>query len=187
MAPTQEQLDRIKQLRMMKYPKIHGNHSKFLEFKKGFGGSNTMEAEEDSSHWLNVALESYKPPEGVEKPSFKGVNRTELIGKRDESPKFHVRYFEVQPGGYSSFEKHEHEHVVICIKGEGKCIVGQRIWKMSFGDVCYTGPWDHHQFLCPEDEKESFGFFCIVNAVRDKPVLLDEAGLPKEDLPSSCG
>ena len=123
-GPTKEQLERIRMLRMKKYPDIQGNHGKFLEFKKGFSGSNQMGAE-DSSHWMNVALENYKPP-GGDKPNFKGVSRTELIGRRDESPKFHVRYFEVSPGGYSSLEKHEHEHVVICIKGEGRCIVGQR-------------------------------------------------------------
>jgi ribulose-bisphosphate carboxylase large chain len=183
-APTEEQLEAIRMLRLRKYPSVQGNHGKFLEFKQGFSGSNKMGAD-DSSHWMNVALENYKPP-GGDKPNFKGVSRTELIGRRDESPKFHVRYFEVSPGGYSSLEKHEHEHVVICIKGEGKCIVGQRIWEMNFGDVCYTSPWDVHQFSCPEEKKESFGFFCIVNAERDKPVLVDEHGLAST-APSSCG
>ena len=133
--PTSEQLEQIRKLRMLKYPEVHGNHGKFLEFKKGFGGSGVM-GKEDSSHWLNIALENYKPE--IDNPSWKGVNRTELIGRRDESPKFHVRYFEIQPGGHSSLEKHEHEHVVICFKGEGTCRVGSRVWKMSFGDVCYT-------------------------------------------------
>ena len=52
---------------------------------------------EDSSHWLNVALEVYKADAAG---TFKDVNRTELIGKREESPKFHVRYFEIAPGGH---------------------------------------------------------------------------------------
>ena len=87
----------------------------------------------------------------------------------------------------SSLEKHEHEHVVICIKGEGECLVGQRIWKMSFGDLCYTSPWDVHRFSCPENKAESFGFFCVVNATRDKPVLVDPNGVEVAGAPSSCG
>jgi ribulose-bisphosphate carboxylase large chain len=42
-----------------------------------------------------------------------------LSGKRGESQRFHVRYFEIAPGGYSTLEKHEHEHVVIPIRGRG--------------------------------------------------------------------
>jgi len=183
-VPSQEQLEQIRKLRALKYPAVKGNHGKFLEFKKNFSGSGVM-GEDDSSHWLNVALEMYKPEAGNK--SWGGVTRTELIGKRDESTKFHVRYFEVSPGGHSSLEKHEHEHVVICIKGEGKCTVGQRVWDMSFGDICYTSPWDVHQFWCPEDKKETFAFFCIVNAERDKPVLVDPTGLELADMPSSCG
>ena len=47
------------------------------------------------------------------------ILRTELIGKHGESCAFHVRYFEVGPGGYSTLEKHQHEHVVIPIRGRG--------------------------------------------------------------------
>lgn len=47
------------------------------------------------------------------------ILRTELVGKNGESCQFHVRYFEVGPGGYSTLEKHVHEHVVIPIRGRG--------------------------------------------------------------------
>ena len=55
-------------------------------------------------------------------PAFRSVSdilRTELVGKNGESCKFHVRYFEVAPGGYSTLEKHVHEHVVIPLRGKG--------------------------------------------------------------------
>ncbi len=65
-------------------------------------------------------------------------------------------------------------------------MVNQRQWKMRFGDVCYTSPWDVHQFACPEGATEPFGFFCIVNAERDKPVLVDKEGF-ETGLASSCG
>ena len=69
----------------------------------------------------------------------------------------------------------------------GKCVVGTRVWDMKPLDLCYTCPWDVHQFYCPEEEKESFAFFCIVNAVRDRPVLVDPNGQEMAGLAGSCG
>ena len=37
-APSEEQMERIRKLKLMKYPPISGNHGKFFEFKKGFSG-----------------------------------------------------------------------------------------------------------------------------------------------------
>ena len=121
---------------------------------------------------------------GVE--SWKGVSRTELLGRRGESMAFHLRYFEILPGGHSSLEKHEHTHAVIAVKGKGQAEVGSRVWGMKPLDVCYTSPWEVHQFRCPKDAQESFGFFCIVDAVRDKPVLVDPNGR-EVTAASSCG
>lgn len=62
--PTEDQMAAIRKLRALKYPPIDGNHGKFLEFKADFSQSGAAPAaeEEDASHWLNVALENYKPP-----------------------------------------------------------------------------------------------------------------------------
>ncbi|MFQ5630545.1 MAG: RuBisCO large subunit C-terminal-like domain-containing protein, partial [bacterium] len=39
---------------------------------------------------------------------FQGVARQELIGRFGENTSFDLRYFEIEPGGYSSLEKHHH-------------------------------------------------------------------------------
>lgn len=114
--------------------------------------------------WDGVEDEKYK----VEGAGWADVVRRVLVGGRGESTKFHVRYFEISPGGFSSLERHRHEHVVICIKGEGLVRTGKRKRKMGFLDTVYIAPDLVHQLSNPFDAP--FGFFCIVNADRDRPV-----------------
>ena len=122
--------------------------------------------------WAKVPLESYKPPADE---SWRGVSRVELVGKRGESCAQHLRYFEVAPGGYSTFERHQHEHVVVSLCGKGEVQLGSRIFQASPGEVTYTAPGVPHQFRCPEEARHPYGFLCIVNAQRDRPTLVDPA------------
>ncbi|MEM7165450.1 MAG: cupin domain-containing protein [Planctomycetota bacterium] len=139
-------------------PPLDGNHSKVIR-NAGFA-------------WAGVPLENYKDTTDT----WKGITRTELSGKRGESQDFHVRYFEIAPGGYSTLEKHEHEHVVIAMRGRGEVQFGCYIHRVGFGDVVYVAPNDPHQFRNPEDATEPFGFLCIVNAERDRPEPVDGLG-----------
>jgi ribulose-bisphosphate carboxylase large chain len=124
--------------------------------------------------WAGVPLEAYK----ATTETYRGVTRRELVGKRGESPRFHVRYFEVAPGGFSTYEKHVHEHVVIPLRGRGEVVIDGVRHPVGFGDVVYIAPNDAHQ-LQNRAEKggEPFGFLCIVNADRDRPVPLDGLGV----------
>jgi quercetin dioxygenase-like cupin family protein len=117
--------------------------------------------------WSGVADQPYKAGTGA----WSNIIRRVLIGDRGESTKFHVRYFEISPGGASSLEKHRHEHVVICVKGEGFVRTGKVKRKMGFMDTLYICPDTIHQLTNPFEIP--FGFFCIVNARRDKPKVLD--------------
>ena len=62
-------------------------------------------------------------------------------------------------------------------RGEGEAQAGCCIWKVGFGGVFYVSPGDPHQFRCPADAKEPFGFLCIVNAQRDRPTAVDGLGV----------
>jgi quercetin dioxygenase-like cupin family protein len=117
--------------------------------------------------WRGVRNEPYKAAEG----GWSGIIRRVLVGGRGESAKFHVRYFEIAPGGNSSLERHRHEHVVICVKGQGVIRTGKARKEMGFMDTVYISPDTVHQLLNPFDAP--FGFLCIVNARRDKPKVLD--------------
>ena len=140
-------------------PSLEGNHSKVIRH----GGDFT---------WTDVPLEAYKATTEY----WKGVTRRELSGKRGESQNFHVRYFEIAQGGYSTLEKHEHEHVVIPIRGQGVVQFGCYIYEVGMGDVVYIAPLDPHQFRNPDTNDEPFGFLCIVNAERDAPQPVDGVG-----------
>jgi ribulose-bisphosphate carboxylase large chain len=120
------------------------------------------------SLWQGTKLEKYKPVS----QDWAHVIRQTLIGKREETTKFHLRYFEIAPYGHTSFELHKHEHVVIGIRGKGLCTVGKKDYPLGFLDILYIEPNAPHQLKNPFDE--SFGFFCIVNAKRDRPRILDK-------------
>ncbi len=116
--------------------------------------------------WKGVRTEKYKPAGG----GWSDIVRRVVIGNRGESTRFHFRYFEISPGGYSSLEKHRHEHVVICVRGKGQVLTGRKKNTLNFLDTLYIAPDTVHRLNNPFDEP--FGFFCIVNARRDRPKVL---------------
>ena len=116
-------------------------------------------------HWIGVPPVNYKD----EGESWRAVTRHPLVGVREGTP-FHVRYFEIGPGGYTTLERHEHQHVVIALRGEGEVRLGYDRLPVRFGDVVYVASNDPHQFRATGDEP--FGFLCIVAAERDRPVPL---------------
>jgi ribulose-bisphosphate carboxylase large chain len=116
--------------------------------------------------WDSVELEPYKlsTDRGGE---FRGASRQVLIGKSGERVKFHVRYFELEPGGFTSLEQHRHSHVVIGARGRGSVTVADQQFTVRPFDTIYVGPNRPHQLRAIGRGK--FGFFCIVDARRDKP------------------
>ncbi|TAM59368.1 cupin domain-containing protein [bacterium] len=88
-----------------------------------------------------------------------------------------VRHFDVAPGGYSSLERHQHEHYVIISHGSGTAVVGREAHQVHEGDVIYVPAGTAHQFICAAGAAAPLGFYCVVSAERDRPRLLDEQEL----------
>jgi ribulose-bisphosphate carboxylase large chain len=118
--------------------------------------------------WDGAPDEAYKSSG----ESFRGVRRVNLAGMRGEHARFHLRYFEVEPGGFTSRERHRHEHVVVGLRGEGEIRIGDEWQALHFGDVAYVPPETVHQLR--NRTGEPFGFLCLVDAERDRAVLVDE-------------
>lgn len=118
--------------------------------------------------WTGVGTEKYKEEES----GWSGVIRRTLVGLGGERAKFHIRYFELAPGGRTSLERHRHEHVVICARGKGRCRAGRRSFGLSPFDVLYIAPDEAHRLENASDGP--FGFFCIVDARRDRPRPVEE-------------
>lgn len=132
---------------------------------KKFSDKSVIYRYRGNYRWKGVKTEAYKHAQG----NWNKIIRKVLVGDSLKT-KSHVRYFEIAPGGRSSFEKHRHEHIVIGIRGSGKVLLGEKNRKISFLDVVYVSPDTPHQFLNPFNEP--FGFLCVVPAKRDKPIII---------------
>src|SRR2546422_5472119 len=68
--------------------------------------------------WGGVEVRAYKGPAAP----FKDVTRQTLLGEApgEEAFSFITRYFEIQPGGYSTLERHQHPHAVVVLRGAGR-------------------------------------------------------------------
>ena len=120
--------------------------------------------------WDCVALEPYKI--GAHKGGdFRGASRQVLAGKTGERVGFHVRYFELESGGFTSLERHRHSHFIIAIRGCGVCRLDDEEIALRPMDAIYIGPNRAHQLVAAKRGK--FGFLCIVDAKRDEPRPVD--------------
>ena len=114
--------------------------------------------------WEGVNTLPYKQDD---RALFKSITRQVLFA----DPQLHaeLRYFEIEPGGYSTLERHEHVHAVLILRGHGHCLVGKEVRAVELRDLITVPPLTWHQFRAGADEP--LGFLCMVNAVRDKPQL----------------
>ncbi|MEX0731828.1 MAG: cupin domain-containing protein [Aquisalimonadaceae bacterium] len=123
----------------------------------------------DHYRW-DVPLKEYK----TDGTGFREITRQTLLGESEgeERLNFLTRYFEVQPGGYSSLEEHEHPHAVVIIRGQGEVILHDRVEPVNLHDCVYISPHTWHQFHAVGDEP--LGFLCIVDRERDRPRLPED-------------
>lgn len=85
---------------------------------------------------------------------------------------FELRYFELQPGGYSSLEKHQHVHFIVALRGVGRALVGERVVDLSPFDAVHVPSLTPHRWL--NAGEEPFGFLCPVDRERDEPQPIDD-------------
>ena len=118
--------------------------------------------------WSGRPSSAYKDArDPAEALAFKGVRRVELVGNVGERARTDLRYFEIEPGGYSSLEEHVHTHIVIGARGCGVLVLDGRRETLSPMDIACIGPLEAHQLR--NESSEPFGFFCIVDHDRDRP------------------
>ncbi|MEE8391395.1 MAG: cupin domain-containing protein [Anaerolineae bacterium] len=107
--------------------------------------------------WEGVSLARYPPDKEMQ-----GVSVRWLIGPAEMAPNFALRYFEIEPGGWSSLDRHTHDHGVVILRGRGQVLLGEETFEISFGDVVYIPPHEAHQFKNIGDE--ALGFLCVIPA-----------------------
>lgn len=121
--------------------------------------------------WQGVPMKEYKPAAD----HHCGVIRSVLVGERGERTAYQLRYFEIAPGGFTTLEHHEHEHTVVVLRGQGEIRLGETLHPIEFGDTVYVAPHEVHQ-LKNRSNEEPFGFLCLVDTQRDRPVVVENPG-----------
>jgi quercetin dioxygenase-like cupin family protein len=121
-------------------------------------------AARENYRWDGVAELAYKQDGSA---PFKDISRQVLF--EEPSLGCQLRYFEMQPAGYSTLEQHEHVHAVMILRGHGTCLVGDEVRRVKPHDLVTIPPMTWHQFRA--DKAEAMGFLCMVNQARDKPRL----------------
>jgi len=113
--------------------------------------------------WEDVDVLAYK-----EGGPYKGVTRQVLFEGAATLP-CQWRYFEVEPGGHSTLERHEHLHNVLILRGRGQCLVNGQIYAIAEHDLIHVPSLSWHQFRADTDAP--LGFLCLVSEERDRPQL----------------
>jgi quercetin dioxygenase-like cupin family protein len=121
--------------------------------------------------WPEIAVDVYKDEPGT----WIGTTRRVLVD--GEKTEFQTRYFEVAPGGYTSFERHEHEHVVVVLTGNGQVRLGNELAEIELNDCIHVSSNEPHQFI--NNTQSPLGILCIVNKDRDRPVILNNDASPR--------
>ncbi len=112
--------------------------------------------------WDGIAVSPYKP----DGSHFAGITR-QLLVEGGEGLACQLRYFEIEPGGYSSLERHRHAHAIMVLRGKGRALVGDRILDLATHDLVQVPSLTWHQFHA--DGPAPFGFLCLVDRGRDQP------------------
>jgi quercetin dioxygenase-like cupin family protein len=120
----------------------------------------STEIEHGELRWQDVVVRAYGPDNsGADR-----ATRQIMIGNEEGSPNIHMRYFAVQPGGYTSLDQHAHDHGVYVLHGRACLRLGDEEHTIHAGDVVYISGNEIHQFFTLGEEP--FGFLCIVPAKR---------------------
>ena len=85
------------------------------------------------------------PVEDVEEGA-KGVRIRWLITEAAGATNFSMRHFEVDPGGCTPRHRHDWEHEVFVLAGEGHVLCDDETRRFKKNDVIFVAPGEMHQF-----------------------------------------
>jgi quercetin dioxygenase-like cupin family protein len=115
----------------------------------------------DPFRWAGIPVSPYKPG-GTH---FAGITR-QLLFDGGDGLACQLRYFEIEPGGYSSLERHHHAHAIMVIRGPGRAFIGDQIVDLAVNDLVRVPSLTWHQFRSGD---VPLGFLCMVDCARDVP------------------
>lgn len=94
-------------------------------------------------------------PEGTQ-----GVDFRPVLADNIDPPNFHLRVFDIAPGGHTPKHTHDWEHEVFVVSGEGKISLSDRDEPLVAGDAVFVEPNELHQFV--NDGSGTMRMICVV-------------------------
>ncbi len=88
-----------------------------------------------------------------------------LIGPADGAGNFHMRQFEVAPGGFTPHHSHDYEHEILVLAGRGTAWSEQGERPFQAGDVIFVPANERHQFR--NTGGDPLKFICLIPAPQD--------------------
>jgi len=110
-----------------------------------------------SFHKINVEV---KEDAAVMEDGAEGVKVKWLLDKSIGTPTFMMRHFTVEPGGFTPLHRHEWEHEVYVLEGEGLVRHEDRKYAIRPGDAILIPPNRLHQFR--STESAHLKFLCMI-------------------------
>ena len=101
-------------------------------------------------------------------PYVEGVKNVKLrwlISKKDGAENFAMRYFEIDKGGYTTFEQHWNEQEMFFLEGEGLLKFKDKKEALKPGDVVFVPSMEWHQFI--NTGEEVLKFICVIPLKND--------------------
>jgi quercetin dioxygenase-like cupin family protein len=100
----------------------------------------------------------------VTMPGASGARMRMLVGPQDGAQNFHMRHFELAPGGFTPHHRHDYEHEILILRGQGVARGEQGDRPLKPGDVVWVPPNELHQFC--NTGPEPLEFVCLIPAPR---------------------
>lgn len=105
------------------------------------------------------------PQKPVTMEGATGAKMRMLIGPDDGATNFHMRHFEIEPGGHTPHHQHNYEHEIIVLKGSGIVRSEQGERPIHSGDAIWVQPNEMHNF--ENTGSTSLEFICLIPAPQD--------------------
>ncbi|MCP4215584.1 MAG: cupin domain-containing protein [bacterium] len=83
-----------------------------------------------------------------------------LIGEDSPAPNFHMRLFQLEPGGHSPFHSHDFEHEIYVVEGVGQLMTQKDPLPLEQGSFALVMPNEEHQFR--NMGETPFKFLCMI-------------------------
>lgn len=110
------------------------------------------------------SIESHEQ-KAVDMPGAKDARMRMLVGPAEAAPNFHMRHFEVAPGGCTPHHSHDYEHEIVVLKGQGVAKSAEGDRPFTAGDIIYVPANEMHQFQ--NTAAEPCEFICLIPAPKD--------------------